>query len=399
MILAVATLTQAVAMGVTLGVFPLVLEHLEVAFDASRSQISVGPILIMFALATAGIIAGGALDKGQIRRAMLFGTGLLTTALLVAWAAPNLGVLAIAAVLAGFSIPFIGPLAGMTLVTRSFSENQGRAFGIVSMGPALGMGFFAGTAGFLLQRMEWRSVYLLLAGVAVLLLVPAIWFVIPSQLDAPVIRSKSADSDTPIEHPSVSPTEMTIADVVRRPVFWLSALVFALSAGIATGWVNHVAAFFAEFDMTEGQIATLVAAQFWMGVPGALMFGTLSDRVSVTKLYLAMLGLEAAAFAAFGSGISTFAVSIVGVAFGMVVGGLIPLYMALLGKRLAPQILGRAMGLSNLVMLPVMAISTIGAALIYESQGSYQPAALVFSGGLLVAIASLLLSNRSDSVS
>jgi MFS family permease len=391
-ILAVATLTQAVAMGVTLGVFPLVLEPLEASLDASRPQISVGPILIMFALAAAGVFAGGILDKGRIRRAMLFGTGLLWLALMIASSASHLAVLGIAALLAGFSIPFIGPLAGMTLVTRLFTENQGRAFGIMSMGPALGMGFFAGVAGFLLQSLEWRSIYLLLAGVTVSLLVPAVWFVIPEQLDAP---SKSEGDTDGSDAGEGTEDDIDLGHVVRRPVFWLSALVFALSAGIATGWTNHVAAFLGEFDMTESQVTSLVAAQFWMGVPGALVFGTLSDRLPVTGLYISMLGFEAIAFAAFGSGISALAVAILGVAFGFVMGGLIPLYMALLGSRLEPQILGRAMGLSNLVMLPIMAIATIGAAWIHEGQNSYSLAAMIFAGGMMAAIVTLLLSNRS----
>jgi MFS family permease len=358
-ILAVATLTQAVAMGVTLGVFPLVLEPLEVAFGASRTQVSLGPILIMFALAAAGVFAGGVLDKGRIRRAMLLGTGSLSLALMIAWSAPNLALLGCAALLAGFAIPFIGPLAGMTLVTRSFRENQGRAFGIMSMGPALGMGFFAGVAGFLLQSLEWRSIYLLLAGVTVVLLVPAVWFVIPEQLDAP--RTGEGDADA-LEGAENAEGGVDLGHVVRRPVFWLSALVFALSAGIATGWTNHVA---------------------------------VSDRLPVTGLYVSMLGFEAIAFAAFGSGISTLAVALLGVAFGFVMGGLIPLYMALLGGRLEPQILGRAMGLSNLVMLPIMAMATIGAASIHESRNSYSLAAMIFSVGMLSAIVALLLSNRS----
>jgi MFS family permease len=382
-ILIVATLSQAVATGVSLGAFPLVLTHLEGAFGASRAQISLGPILIMSALAAAGMVAGGVHDKGKIRGAMLFGAGLMTTALLIASWAPSLAVLAIAALLAGASIPFFGPLAGMTLVTRLFVDGQGRAFGIMSMGPALGMGFFAGVVGFLLQTLDWRSVYLLLAGSTLVVVVPVIWLVIPAQIDVPPDRD------------SIERGEVAIGDALGRPVFWLSALVFALSTGISAGWTNHVAAFLSEVGLGESQVTSLVAAQFWMGVPGALLFGILSDRMPLTRLYLVMLGFEAIAFALYGSGISPLGAAIVGVSFGMVMGGMIPLYMALLGGRLKTEILGRALGLSNLVMLPVMAFTTVSAALIHERQASYEWAAILFSAGIVVAISCLLLSNRS----
>ena len=84
-------------MGVTMGVFPLFLEPLEASFDATRTQISLGPILVMFALAGAGVVAGGVLDKGRVRKAMLFGAGMMTTGLLIASLAPNLAVMAVAA--------------------------------------------------------------------------------------------------------------------------------------------------------------------------------------------------------------------------------------------------------------------------------------------------------------
>ena len=370
-------------MGVTLGVFPLFLEPLEAAFAASRTQISLGPILIMFALAAAGIVAGGVLDEGRVRRAMLFGAGLLTIALLLASWAPNLATLGIAAVAAGFSIPFIGPLAGMTLVTRLFPEDQGRAFGIMSMGPALGMGFFAGLAGFLLPSLEWRSIYLVLAGMTVSMIGPVIWFVIPQQLDA---LEQGEDGDV---------EAAGLADVMRHPVFWLTVLVFALSAGIATGWTNHIAAFLGDVGLGEGPLASIVAAQFWMGVPGALAFGILSDRMPLTRLYVGMLGFLAFCFAIYSTGISPLTAAALGTGFGFVAGGLIPLYMALLGSRLATRILGRAMGLANLVMLPIMAIATVSAAMLHERQGNYEGPALLFSIGMLAAIGFLFLSNRS----
>ena len=44
----------------------LLLEPLEASFEVSRMQIALGPVLIMFALASAGIVAGGVLDKGRV---------------------------------------------------------------------------------------------------------------------------------------------------------------------------------------------------------------------------------------------------------------------------------------------------------------------------------------------
>ena len=65
-----------------------------------------------------------------------------------------------------------------------------------------------------------------------------------------------------------------------------------------------------------------------------------------------------------------------------------------LGQRLGADAIGRAVGLSNLLMLPVMAGSVLFAASGFESSGSYAGALVVFAVGVLASIGCLLGSNR-----
>ena len=191
---------------------------------------------------------------------------------------------------------------------------------------------------------------------------------------------------------------LTLAQLASKPfrrVFWWSALIFALATGIFSGWTVHVAAFLRGSGLDEAQSSTLLAVQYWMGVPGALVFGMLADRVSLTTLFVAMLGTGAAIFAGFSAGPSPFVVSVMCVIVGFALGGVVPLYMMLLGARMGPDSLGRAMGLSNLVMLPIMAGAVLLAASNFEAEGSYGLATLIFSIGLLASIGCLFLSNRS----
>ncbi len=108
-----------------------------------------------------------------------------------------------------------------------------------------------------------------------------------------------------------------------------------------------------------------------------------------------MLGTASAVFAGFATGPSPLVVSGLCIVSGFVLGGVIPLYMLLLGRRMGPDALGRAMGLSNVVMLPVMAGAVLLAASNYESEGGYGLALSVFSVGLLAAIGCLFVSNWS----
>ena len=390
-ILAVALLTQGISVGLTYGILPVFLQPLERAFDAPRTQISAGQIVMMLALTIGSMTTGVLLDRGHARAVMLGGTGLLVSALVVASFAPNLWVLGLAACLAGLAVPAIGPLTAASLITRSFDEERGRALGLMSMGPPLGSGIFAALAGYVLLSLDWRDAYRLFALIAVIGLVPIILRLVPARFESePVREDESGDSGDLASAPKPG-----MGSVLRMPVFWWSALVFALATGIFSGWTVHVAAFLRGQGLDEAQSSTLLAVQYWMGVPGALVFGLLADRISLSTLFAVMLGTGAAIFAAFASDPSALLVAVLSVVAGFAFGGVIPLYMMLLGQRMGPDALGRAMGLSNMVMLPIMAGSVLLAASSYETSGSYSVALSVFSIGLLMAIGSLLLSNWS----
>ena len=128
-ILAVAMLTQGIAVGLTVGIVPIFLEPLELAFDAPRTVIAGGQILIMLTLTIGSIVTGIVLDRGHVRAAMLVGACGMISAQVLASVAPNLWVLGLAAGLAGFSIPPLGPLTAGKLITHYFDQGRGRAMG------------------------------------------------------------------------------------------------------------------------------------------------------------------------------------------------------------------------------------------------------------------------------
>jgi len=368
---AVAMVTQGVAIGLAYGIFPLLLEPLETAFDASRTTISAGQILITVALVAGGIVAGSVLDRGYARRVMLAGALLISGAFALASVAPNLWVLGIAAAALGFAVPSIGPLAGGSLITRSFDEERGRALGLMSMGPPLGSGLLAALVGSMLLQFDWRQIFLLLSGLSLFLTLPIIWIYIPPRIEPAEGGGASA---------------VGFAAVMRMRGFWWTAGIFAIASGIIMGWTAHLAAFLGEVGLDTTQKSGLMAALFWMGVPGALVFGMLADRFRLTTLFAVMLGGLTSIFALFAMGVSAGVVAILSVCFGFLFGALIPLFMMLLGEKLGPQVLGRAMALANLMMLPVMAASLLFSAAVYEEQGSYASAFAVLTLGMLASI-------------
>ena len=82
------------------------------------------------------------------------------------------------------------------------------------------------------------------------------------------------------------------------------------------------------------------------------------------------------------------------VAAGLIGGGLVPLFLLVLGGRVAGTAFGRALSVANLLMLPALAASAFVAAHGFERDGDYRGALRWLAAGHVVAIACLLGANR-----
>lgn len=379
-ILAVAMLSQGLSVGLTIGTLPILLEPLEQAFGAPRTAIAAGQILIMLSLTFASIATGVALDRGPVRRVMLAGAFCLTAGLTLASTASNLPTLAMAAILVGAAIPSLGPLTAGKLVTHYFDEGRGRAMGLMSIGPPLGSGLFAAVAGWLLVALDWTSVVRLYAVLAIGMLLPLILSIVPRHFDD--VPSAAANGANDGATPAV-----TMMDVVRIPAFQLAAAGFALASGISTAWTVHAAAYVGGFGLDEAGQSNVMALQFWMGVPGSIGFGLLAERFDAGRLLTLVVLGSALCYAGFAMAPNVWIVALLAAMAGLMLGGVIPLYMVLLGHRMSPATLGRAIGVSNLFMLPIMSVAVLFAAALFERQGDYTTTLFAFAAVFAAAAA------------
>jgi predicted MFS family arabinose efflux permease len=382
-ILVTALVSQAFGVGLTHGIFPVLLEPIEESFSAPRTLVSAGAVLLMLALTLSSLATGLLFDRGHARRVMWAGAALLSAGLALAAIAPNLAVLGIAAVLMGMAVPSIGPLSGATLVTRFFAEERGRALGWIGMGPPLGAGLLAALAAYLIAASDWRTTLLVFSGLVLLVLGPLVFIAIPVRFEA---RAQAAPA------PAMSA-------VLRSGVFWGTAAMFALAAGIATGWTTHFVAYLRGQGLDTAERAGLLSAQFWMAVPASFAFGLLGDRFRPARMLYVILAGQGLVLLLY-SGLIVEAplphalVIALGCASGLLSGGLVPLFLLLLGRRVDPSSFSRALGLSNLLMLPVLAGSVLLSAYCFERQGSYQSALVALAAAHVAAIVCLALSNR-----
>jgi cyanate permease len=217
----------------------------------------------------------------------------------------------------------------------------------------------------------------------VLAVVPAaVWRAVPRRLEA-------ADAAG-----ALPPASLATRALARMPLFWATALVYALGAGIAAGWTGQLGPFLGARGLGERDRAAVVALQFWAGIPGTLLFGALAERFRATPLFAGILLFQALAFSVYALGAPAGWTALFAVASGFAGGGLVPLFSLLLGQRVGAQAVGRAMGIANLLFLPCTVGAISLASTVYDRGGDYRPAQLAFATGMLLALAALLLSER-----
>lgn len=379
----VALITQAVGIGTTFGAFSLLVQPLEQSFGAERWQVSLAPALWVVAMAAGGMTIGPILDRGSIRRVMLGGALLHAVGLLVLSQVESLGLAGFVCFLTGLSIPSLGPLAGSTLVGRIFDEDRGRAVGIVNMGGPIGGFSFAALAGWMLGHTDWRDTLVLFAAISAAINIPAT-LLIPS-----FVEDASATGDAEAD------AGVDMASLARSPAFLLLAATFALATGTAAGWASQMAPYLDGLGVSLGRATALVAVASGVAVIGPVLIGVLSDRLSGTKLMLGMLVVGIAAFATYTLGRPFALVATLMLVFGVMTGGMIPVYTSLVSERIGVASLGRAMGLTNLLMLPVSAAAGPLSAAVHDATGSYTPALVGCVGAYVLASWTLVASGRA----
>jgi sugar phosphate permease len=385
-IIAATFLAQAVAIGATVAPFSIFIRPIEVAFDVtSGPPIEMGISLILVMMGATGFLTGVWLDRGTPRRVMLTGLALISSALWLGSLATSLTHLAGACLLAGSGVPMLGPLTTAAVISRAFDETRGRALGIANAGVNIGGMLFAGVAAQLMEPHGWRVTLQVFAVLVLVVGIPSTWFGIPARLDAPEVKEGA-----------VAEEAWPAPRLVRSKLFWMTAWILGLGAGVMAGWSVQVAPFMLDLGSSIAMAGTIVALSQGIAIIGTFGFGYLSDKRSPVALLAVMLGVQAACLVAYATIPSLPLVSAGILLSGLVSGGLLPLFAVVLSRRFGVATLGTAMGLSNLCLLPLSMLLPVLAGWLRVSTGGYVAMISICTLLLVAGLGLLWLGTREE---
>ncbi|QGN55837.1 MFS transporter [Novosphingobium sp. Gsoil 351] len=384
--------TQMAQAGLLIYGFSALALPLEREFGTSRGAVMVTTTCLSLASSALAPLAGRAIDRGSVRRLMLLACAMLAAGFLALSKAGALWqVWTIYSVLLAPANVLLGQLSSAALITRWFGPRRGRAMGISTLGTSLGGFVFpvalaAGTAAF-----GWRTAAALV-GCGAALAVAAIV--------ALAIVDRPADVGLPGED-SYAPTGLEIADealsasaILAMPAFWI--ITFGVGIKLATylGLVNNLAAYGRDLGVGEVAAAGLVSVLSVTSMAGKLGFGWLAERSPLKWLFAGALGLTILAFAGLIAARGYPSLLAACLLLGLATGGMLPLWGLIVAQVFGQASFGRALGLTNLIMVPLTATASPLAGWSYDATGGYRTAILASMALLALATALIALLPR-----
>jgi len=306
------------------------------------SKLVVGPLF--------GFAAGWIVDRFGPRRLMMAGIVMAGGALI------GLGATSLAGAFYFFyffnALGYVcgGPLPCQVLVSRWFDATRGKVMGIAYLGIGVGGAIVPLLSAWLTLRFGWRVSLQLLGGLIVLVALPLAYFVRENpDDDARLKPSRHGDDEGAHAVARRLQPGVSIAQIVRTPVFYLLALGSMCSIAAVGGTNQHLKLFLSlDRGYSQADAARIISLVLTISIGGRLLMGWLADRVPRKRVMLLIYLLVAAAIPLLllrpvASGAAPMYVF--AAIFGLGLGGEYLIIPLMAGELFGVAVLGRVMGI------------------------------------------------------
>jgi len=356
-------------------------------FGWGRTQVSAAISIGTLGLAICSPLLGPLIDRYGPRRVILVATTLLAASIASLSALNgNYAIYLLIAAAIGITGAGSNAFVYLSVLPNWFDKRYGLSLGIAMLGIGLGQLAAPLYANAFITEYGWRTAYLLIAVLILVITVPNALFLLRDRPSDGVVRRQAVFDDSGV----------TRSQAVRMPVFWLLSFSFFFITVAASGCIVHLVPMLTDRGISQSSAAALAALIGSSLMVGRLVTGVLLDYISAALIGIVSFTGCALGIAMFLLGPSGFAIPLsivlIGTAFG--VEGDLMAYMVrrIFGMREYGAVYGLMFGIFNAGIVigpPLMGAS-------FDTTKSYSnglAAMLVMSVVSLVLLA--LASRRS----
>ena len=256
----------------------------------------------------------------------------------------------------------------MTTVTGWFEKHRSLAVSLVSAGMGMAPMTISPFASWLITNYDWRTAQLVIAIMAWVLLVPTAFFV---RRAPEVIDDRERVAAAPGKTMGAAEPDMTAGQALRSPQFWVLSLTYFCCCATHSGPIFHTVSYAIACGLPVMAAVTIYSVEGLAGLGGRIVFGLAGDRFGAKRVLV--IGLFAQAL---GAGAYFFVRQLgefyaVAFVFGLIYGGIMPLYAVIAREYFPMRIMGTVLGASTIFSSLGMALGPAVGGWIFDTTGSY----------------------------
>lgn len=394
---AVAFVAQGVSAGGLTYSYSVITVTLNDEFEVSRLQLMLPMTAMTLVGAFISPLLGPRLDSNPIKWFMFAGAMCLGLGLWLMSLVPSMPyVVAIYALLMAPVQGLLGALCCSVLLSRWFSSKLALAMGVAAIGTSIGGFAIPPLIEWLNQSYGWREGMRYMSMAVFFAVVPLTLLV----CDRPALKGlfpDGASADPVLPNAMITSVFNNTKVILRSRQFWLLSLTMGFLFSAFTALITNLLQLVMAHEVSRQDGTFLISLMSAIGIAGKLGFGAIADRVDLRKALAASVVLVMLGLGIYMLG-STYSHYVLGsVALGLSVGGMLPVWGALIAKLFGATNYGRVMGMMGpvIVLCNVVAVPLTG--FLYDQYTSYVPAFSLFIALLAVSLLWIPMIKNSES--
>lgn len=270
-------------------------------------------------------------------------------------------------------------------VSRWFDKRRGLALGIAGAGSGLGMVVMAPLASYLITRFDWRISYIILGLIAWLVTIPLSRLLKKDPHEIGTIPDGiNLHTNKKINEDKLHPVDLSPLQVLMTRNFWIIAFVWAFLAASAFFIFVHLIPHITDLDFSDGEAAVALGLVGLSSFASRILVGAISDRIGrkLTAVICALIQVGNMLWLIWAHDL--WMLYLFAIVFGFAFSGLVAAMSALIGDIFGLRSIGSIVGMLDIGFGIGAAIGPFIGGLIFDVNGSYHSAFVIFASILLL---------------
>jgi MFS family permease len=357
-------------------------------FGATRADASLAYTVTMMGFAAGAVLMGGMADRFGISVPVRLGAILLTVGYIASAVAGNIWQFTLVHLLIGLgSSATFAPL--IADISHWFDRRRGIAVAVSASGNYLGGAIWPPIVNWLIAGSGWRATQIVIAFICLATMIP-LTLAMRRRVSAAGLAAANGNGANGKDALGLNPTAL---------MAMLALAGVACCVAMSMPQV-HIVAYCSDLGYGPARGAEMLSAMLGFGLVSRIASGFIADRIG--GLWTMLLGstLQALALLLYLLFDGLASLYVVSALFGLVQGGIVPMYAIIVREYFPPQGSGTRVGVLIMSTIVGMALGGWMSGAIFDMTGSYWQA---FANGFLwnlvnVAIVVFLLMRRRTHV-